>query len=167
MLGYLARSEENRDLRRATLTSHVQVLRDYPPAPSGSDILDTVLEQLQKTSESLWSRWIPKMIGGYFGDLTAVLDQILSSLLEGGQCWMVVGDSRYSGITVSVARILAELAQHRRWAINRCEPIRHMKSSAQQGWRPELAETLIVLENITRPSDSAREGAVAPSSAAN
>jgi hypothetical protein len=145
MLGYLTRTEDNRDLRQATLTSHVQLMRDYPSAPSGSDTLNAVLKQLQEVKESLWSPWIPQMIGGYFRDLTAVLDQVIPNLLDGGQCWMVVGDSCYSRITVPVARILSELSQQQGWSINRCEPIRHMRSSAQQGWRPELAETLIVL----------------------
>ena len=145
MLGYLAHSESNRDLRQATLASHVQLLRDYPTAPSGSETLNSVLKQLREVKESLWSSWIPQMIGGYFNDLTAVLNQVISSLSDRGQCWMVVGDSRYAGITIPVAKILGELSACERWTVYRCEPIRHMKSSAQQGWCPELAETLIVL----------------------
>lgn len=145
MLGYLKRSEDNRELRQATLSSHVQVFRDYPPAPSGSATLNSVIEQLQETKKLLWDKWIPSMIGGYFGDLSAVLNSIIPSLLNDGQCWIVVGDSRYAGITVPVAQILRELSEHQGWTIERCEPIRHMKSSAQQGWRPELAESLIVL----------------------
>jgi hypothetical protein len=145
MLGYLTRSEDNRNLRQATLTSHVQLMRDYPPAPGGSDTLHSVLKQLQETKESLWSPWIPQMIGGYFSDLADVLSKVISSLSGDGQCWMVVGDSRYSGITVPVGCILSELSRDRGWTIDRCEPIRHMRSSAQQGWRPDLAETLIVL----------------------
>lgn len=145
MLGYLTSWTDNRELRHATLRSHVQVFRDYPQPPKGSATLNTVIEQLQEARKSLWDKWIPSMIGSYFSELTAVLNRIIPSLLDDGQCWMVVGDSRYAGITVPVAQVLAELSEHQGWAIKRCEPIRHMKSSAQQGWRPELAESLIVL----------------------
>lgn len=147
MLGYLKQSEDNRALRLTTLTSHVQVLRDYPSAPGGSATLCSVIEQLHEAKKSLWDPWIPQMIGGYFSDLITVLSQVLSSLSDGGRCWIVVGDSRYAGITIPVARILGELAKHRGWTLDRCESIRHMRSSHQQGWRPELAETLIVLRN--------------------
>ena len=151
MLGYLTRYEDNRELRKTTLTSHVQVLRDYSPAPIGSATLNSVIAQLQDSKKSLWDSWIPEMIGAYFSDLIVVIDRVLSSLLDDGQCWIVIGDSRYAGITVPVARILGELSEHRGWRIDRCEPIRHMKSSAQQGWRPELAESLIVLGPSARP----------------
>lgn len=149
MLGYLTRSQDNRALRNATLRSHVQVFREYPPAPNGSTTLNSVIERLQASEKLLWDKWIPSMIGGYFSDLMAVLHRIMPSLLDGGQCWIVVGDSRYAGITVPVARILAELSENQGWTIERCEPIRHMKSSAQQGWRPELAESLIVLRPLS------------------
>jgi DNA methylase len=157
MLGYLTRSEDNRALRHATLRSHVQVFREYPPGPTGSATLNSVIEQLQEVRKSLWDKWIPSMIGAYFSDLIVVLNRIISSLLDDGQCWMVVGDSRYAGITVPVAHILSELSEHQGWTIERCEPIRHMKSSAQQGWRPDLAETLIVLRHAPR-SDISNNG---------
>ena len=65
MLGYLTHSEGNRNLRQATLTSHVQTLcATIPPAPNGSNTLNSVLEQLKEAKESLWSPWIPQMIGG-------------------------------------------------------------------------------------------------------
>ena len=111
------------------------------PLQAAPPLSTSVIEQLQEAKKLLWDKWIPSMIGGYFSDLTAVLNRIISSLLDDGQCWIVVGDSRYAGITVPVAQILSELSQHQGWTIERCEPIRHMKSSAQQGWRPELAET--------------------------
>jgi hypothetical protein len=149
MLGYLAHYEDNRELRRATLASHVQILRDYPLAPTGSSTLGSVIGQLRESKKSLWDPWIPHMIGAYFSDLKSVIEKITSNLSNDGQCWVVVGDSRYAGVNVPVARILEELSIHHEWIIDRSEPIRHMKSSAQQGWRPELAETLIVL----RPSN--------------
>ncbi|MEU8010389.1 DNA methyltransferase [Micromonospora parva] len=145
MLGYLTKRDDNRHLRNATLSSHVQLLREYSPPPVGSPTLDTVLERLNGAQGELWSPWIPHMIGSYFSDLMTVVDRLRPRLRDDAQCWIVVGDSRYKGVTVPVAKILTELVQERHWTVQHSAPIRHMKSSAQQGGRPELAESLIVL----------------------
>ncbi len=145
MLGYLRESADNRLLRTATLTSHVQLARDYPQSPNGSPLLDSTLDQLDKVKGKLWSPWIPAMIGGYFADLLTVLAHVRSSLDEQGKCWMVVGDSSYSGTPIPVAKILQELAPAHGWHVAEARPFRHMKSSAQQGWRANLAESIVVL----------------------
>jgi hypothetical protein len=59
---------------------------------------------------------------------------------------MVVGDSRYAGIDVPVATIVAEMAPGLGFEPLRVEPCRSMRASPQQGGRAELAESLIVLE---------------------
>lgn len=59
---------------------------------------------------------------------------------------MVVGDSRYDGVDVPVAKILGELAEADGWELKRIEPIRSMRTAPQQGGRAELPESLIVLE---------------------
>lgn len=147
ILGYLRESADNRLLRTATLTSHVQLARNYPQSPNGSSLLDSTLEQLDKVKDKLWSPWIPAMIGGYFADLLTVLTHVRSSLDKHGKCWMVVGDSSYSGTPIPVARILQELAPAHGWHVTEARPLRHMKSSAQQGWRANLAESIVVLQN--------------------
>ena len=152
MLGYLKNTNDNRDLRNATLTSHVQLVREYPRAPEGSRTLEIVLEQLNEVKEVLWSKWIPQMIGGYFADLIAVLRKVMSNLQDHAECWIVVGDSRYGGVTVPVPQILRELSLQEGWEITRCDPVRHMRSSVQQGWRQDLAESLIVFRSA--PSEN-------------
>ena len=59
---------------------------------------------------------------------------------------MVVGDSRYGGVSIPVAQILEELAPHLGFQVVNSEPFRSMRSSAQQGGAKELAESLLVLE---------------------
>lgn len=145
MLGYLAQSSENRALRRATLSSHVQISREFAPRPAGSQLLETTASALRETTANLWSPWIPAMVDAYFSDLVAVLSNVGASLSQGAQVWMVVGDSRYAGVDVPVGAVLCELAAANGWTINHAQPIRHMRSSAQQGGRSELAESLIVL----------------------
>lgn len=146
VLGYLHSSHSNRELRTSTLASHVQLAREFPPAPHGSATLDHALDQLETIRSELWSPWLPSMVGGYFHDLTIVLDKVHRALKPDGTTWMVVGDSRYSGIPVRVAQIISELSSTRQWKIDSIRPVRHMRSSVQQGWVPELAESLIVMK---------------------
>ena len=145
MLGYLKGSECNRALRISTLCSHVQISRNFLPAPLESSILTTTLEQLVARRSELWDRRIPEMVGGYFADLIAVLDRIFRVLTPGGSTLMVVGDSRYAGIQIATAEIISEIAQGRGWKLCGIEPFRSMRASAQQGGRRELAESLIIL----------------------
>ena len=63
-LGYLTGSEANRDLREATLSSHVQILRKFEPAPEGSKRLTKVINALVSVREQLWNPHIPEMVGG-------------------------------------------------------------------------------------------------------
>ena len=89
------------------------------------------------------------MVGGYFADLLRVIGRVQRRLNAGGSTWLVVGDSRYAGIRISTADIVAELAMASGWRLKQIEPFRSMRSSAQQGGRPELSETLIVIEAST------------------
>lgn len=146
MVGYLREASENRALRNATLTSHVQLVREYAAAPPGSTSLEKCLVALEQSLDSLWSPWIPKMIGGYFADLTGVVDRVWSLLQPTAQTWIVVGDSQYANTHIPVATILLELADTHGWIVAHHEPIRHMKSSPQQGWKAKLVETLLVLK---------------------
>lgn len=146
MLGYLKETQDNRRLRTSTLSSHVQLMREYAPAPDGSSTLLACLAQLDTVAHSLWSQWIPKMIGAYFADLITVIEKVYTHLGPSAEAWIVVGDSQYADTLVPVADILAELAVSRGWHIHRQEPIRHMKSSPQQGWKPKLAESLLVIK---------------------
>lgn len=146
MLGYLKSSEGNLQLRKATLSSHVQVSRSFAPPPPNSRILDQAMLQLIEARSQLWDRRIPDMVGGYFADLMTIIRRIGSRLSTQGSLWLVVGDSQYAGIPISTADIIGQLASTEGWAIRGFEPFRSMRLSAQQGGRPELAETLIKLE---------------------
>lgn len=146
MLGYLSSQGSNRVLRTSTLCSHVQIKRNFAEPPAGSRHLDLALESLRKIRSELWSPWIPDMIGGYFHDMRLVLDSLRTKLNARGEVWAVVGDSRYAGIRVPVANILADLAPSLGYQTLNLEPFRSMRSSAQQGGRRELDETLLVLQ---------------------
>ena len=87
------------------------------------------------------------MVGGYFADLVDVLNQLRRLLVSSGSAWIVVGDSRYAGVQVPVAKVLQELMCTRGWDVLAVEPFRSMRTSAQQGGSKRLAEQLLVLQN--------------------
>ena len=145
MLGYLGASTDNQRLRRATLSSHVQIKREFATVPKGSRRLARVMNLLQNHRDALWCPWIPEMVGGYFADMGRILSGCAERLQAGGQVWMVVGNSQYAGISIAVDRILMDLAPQ--WGLRSVsrEPFRSMRASAQQGGRADLAETLVIL----------------------
>lgn len=145
-LGYLKTFDGNRRLREATLSSHVQVSRSFARPPSGSPLLDEAMIGLIEARKELWDARIPDMVGAYFADMMSIIGSIGGKLSPEGSLWLVVGDSRYAGIQISTAEIIGQLAAQRNWRLRGYEPFRSMRLSAQQGGRPELAETLIMLE---------------------
>ena len=147
-LGYLNGPESNSVLRSATLSSHVQISREFASPPNDSATLVEVIGKLEDKRLDLWNPNIPSMVGAYFSDLLEVLDHIDRILVEGGSAWMVVGDSRYAGVEIPVANVLEELACTRGWEILAKEPFRMMPTSPQQGGEKTLAEQLLVLKKI-------------------
>ncbi len=145
MLGYLTSAHDNRTLRVSTLSSHVQIQREFSPAPTGSTTLEAALAALKQKQSDLWDSRLPDMVGAYFADMYGVISSVGEALSDQGEIWMVVGDSRYSGIDVRVADILVELAPSLGFELVSQEPFRSMRASPQQGGALELAESLVVL----------------------
>jgi hypothetical protein len=146
MMGYLKGAPENRQLREATLRSHVQIKRDLSAStPLPGSLLEQTLGELATVQPKLWNQEIPAMIAAYFEDIGAILAGLSVRLRERGRVYMVVGDSRYAGVDVPVAGILAEQAPSHGFELVRAEPFRSMRASPQQGGGHELSETLLVL----------------------
>ena len=149
-LGYLKNGAANQRLRASTISSHVQIGREFPDAPRGSSALNAITKRLVARRDELWDPRIPEMVGAYFADLSVVLDHVYRALAPGGSAWMVIGDSSYAGIQIPSAEIVAQISSKRGWKVAAME-FRSMRSSAQQGGRHELAENLLVLrKKITR-----------------
>lgn len=147
MLGYINDSAQNRTLRESTLSSHVQIGRDFALPPPGSLTLARVLEQLDEARPTLWSRHLPEMVGGYFADMNGVIDAARMALNPQGSICAVVGDSQYGGVAIPVAKILEELAQSKGHQVKR-ERVRSMRSSPQQGGRAELPESVLTIRDF-------------------
>lgn len=144
VLGYLDDRSANQALRLQTLSSHVQINRKYPEAPKGSPKLDACLSKLDDVRATLWNRNIPEMIGAYFSEMLSIVRAVEKNLATGGSMWIVIGDSRYSEVGIESAEILAELAETSKLLVDRIDPFRQMRTSAQQGGREQLAESLLV-----------------------
>jgi hypothetical protein len=144
-LGYLTNGAANKSLRASTISSHVQIAREFPEAPRGSSTLNAIVKQLATRRRDLWDARIPEMVGAYFADLSAVLDHIHRALSPDGSAWMVIGDSSYTGVQIPAAEIVAQITSKRGWKVDTIEPFRSMRASAQQGGRHELAENLLIL----------------------
>jgi hypothetical protein len=148
MLGHLSTTEDNRVLRIGTLTSHVQIKRDFAAAPTASKRLTKTLKKLSAKKSDLWSPHIPAMLGAYFNELESLLSTLKVILARRGSVWMVVGDSQYAGVRINVAKILIDLATNTGFHVRSTEPFRSMRSSPQQGGRAELPETLLIFDNV-------------------
>jgi hypothetical protein len=143
MLGYLESSQGNASLRRSTLSSHVQISREFDAAPR-TLTLDKALRALNRVTDDLWDARIPAMVGAYFSDLQKLLQVSAQLLPPKGQAWFVVGDSQYANVQVQVAKVLTELAPAAGLRVERIAPFRSMRVSPQQSGRHMLSEDLVV-----------------------
>jgi hypothetical protein len=149
MLGYLSNPASNRELRRSTLRSHVQVQWDAPSSDVcvPSKILKRTLTRLSVVRDDLWDPRLVEMVRDYFVDMTTILGALKAVLRRRGHAFVVVGDSRYSGVRIDTASILAEIACAAGFTVVAQAPIRSMRSSAQHGGRRDLTEACIVLRS--------------------
>jgi len=144
-LEYLNSSFANKTLREQTFRNHVQIKRSFEVNKSMSRTLDTTIDNLRQVRSYLWDRDIPEMIAAYFDDMRTVLKALRKRLSSGGRVYMVLGDSRYGGVDVPVARILSEEISALGFEAVGIEPFRSMRASPQQGGRSELGENLMTL----------------------
>jgi len=144
LLGYLRSRTDNTVLRNQTVRSHVQIKRDFSAAELDSAELRRVYRALCRRRSELWDHDIAEMVRAYFGDMAMILQQIRTKLRFGGRAFLAVGNSKYAGVVIDTAKILAELAPSVGLKCVSTSPIRSMRASAQQGGREELNESLIV-----------------------
>lgn len=147
---YLSTAADNSSLRKSTIRSHVQIKRDFSFEAVASPSLAPVLEALGSVKNDLWNKNIPDMVGAYCADMQGIMEVSTNNLVGGGQLYMIVGDSQYAGVQVPVGTILSEIGSSLNLQVVKSEPFRSMRASPQQGGRPELAETLIVLRKPHR-----------------
>jgi len=144
MLGYLSWKQDNSILRNQTLRSHVQIKRSFDTLRDISPKLDRSYDALVRVRRKLWNRHIPEMVSSYFCDMASILMDVHSKLRRNGRIFIAVGSSKYGGVLIDVAGIRTELAIASGLNFVDSSAIRSMRSSAQQGGRRELSESIIV-----------------------
>jgi hypothetical protein len=103
------------------------------------------MSKLQARRGEMWNKNIPDMVRAYFDDLVIILSRLHDKIVPGGSVMMVVGDSRYAGVSVDVGKILVELGNTIGFELSDLSSMRSMRSSAQQGGTYDLDETLVHL----------------------
>jgi hypothetical protein len=150
LLGYLSSSASNRTLREATLRSHVQIKRSYDGEIPPSAKFKKTMRALNKKTGELWNCDIPSMVSAYFADMSKIIGGLAETMSDQADIMMVIGDSRYAGVSVDVAAICAEIAPAFGFKAKSSRPIRSMRASAQQGGDRVLSETLLHLQRQKR-----------------
>ena len=145
MLGYLRNRHDNARLRKRTLTSHVQVSKQFSSLRTPPEKLTETLEKILEVQEKLWDLRIPKMLETYFFEMSGLLQKLYLSKKVGGRVWIIVGNSQYAGVEVETGQILAEIARDIGFKVLRNKIIRKMRTSPQQGGIPRLGENILVL----------------------
>lgn len=148
MLGYLNSAPDNRDLRRRTLRSHVQLKWSSTPRYAVSALLDETLEALRAARADLWNPNIPEMVGFYFDDLCRVFQQLARILPTGRHAVVAIGDSQYAGVHIDVALILIESLGTLGFKLSERGAIRSMRNSSQHGGSFDLSEHCLVFERV-------------------
>ena len=127
----------------SSVRSHVQVKRYFDKCEYNSSTLSKTLRKLDKSRDLLWNKEIPEMVSAYFQDMGNLIHLIKNRLTKNGSMHLIVGDSAYAGIKIPVADILCEIAEEMRFKEIYIEDLRKMKTSAQQGWKNVLSESIV------------------------
>jgi len=116
--------EELINLRQAmvscTVENRVKQLGDYSNSYDRiseifqkQNLINTIIEYLeqQKKDKKLNNNGIPRMVKGYFYEMTAVISECFRILKRDGLLFMVNDNVRYAGISIPVDLILSKIAQ--------------------------------------------------------
>lgn len=82
-------------------------------AADGQDLLQSILKYLdaQRASGALNNTGIPRMVRGYFYEMSCIIAECARVLKSGAPLFMVNDNVRYAGASISVDMILSDIAQ--------------------------------------------------------
>jgi len=147
-LGFVNSYKDVRRLRRATFCSHVQVKWKKDEARL-SESLKSLVTEIVGDGNGLWNNIIPKMIGGYFLDMQAVLGELKRIMRPHGKLCIVVGTSSYYKVAIPTDLLLAGLAEDIGFRFEELRIVRKLKRSTQQArvngvTQPALRESILI-----------------------
>jgi hypothetical protein len=144
ILGYIGKFTDERELRKSTLTSHVQIPLPETAYPDVDEI-HTFIKHLKGMNGNLWNKNIPNMVKGYFNDMDLLIGQFYNKLNHGGKAYINVSNSAYGNKICEVDLILARIAEKNNLAVEEIRVARNINSSSQQSVKVPIRESVIVL----------------------
>lgn len=143
ILGYLRTYADERELRKSTLRSHVQIAWASVNAPKITDLTE-VLNKIEQHRDELWNKSIPEMISGYFADMNTIFESLYKKLKSRTRIYIDVGNSSYYRIPIETDSIIGQIAEANGFQVDEIRIARYLKSSGQQD-SAKLRESIIVL----------------------
>jgi DNA modification methylase len=124
------RSDQER-FRENSIASHVHYIWKRKEQSKGSETVNSIIIPILK-AQKLWSNRIPEMLFRYFSDLDAFLHHLSKNLTNGAIVGIVVGNSVYGGVPISVDTLLAEMAVDQGFQCLGIKVYRKVVASSQQ-----------------------------------
>ncbi|MFM9877714.1 MAG: hypothetical protein ACKVOG_07680 [Rhodoglobus sp.] len=146
--GFVTSSSEMTGLRKKSMRSHLGA--DLRTVSSPNEALEEFVD-LMDTETSAWRMGVPMLMRGYFEDLRDVLSQSARALAPGGRCFVVVGNSAFSGVIFPVDVLAARMARECGFSKATVVTTRHLTVAPQQrvslvGLEAYMRESIVVLE---------------------
>ena len=144
ILGYLTSYTSQRQLRRSTLRSHVQIRWPDEDIPNIEELIQ-VVKLIEAQRNELWNESIPEMVKGYFADMNSIFETLERKMKGGSKAYIVVGNSSYANIPIDTDIFLAKIAETNHFKVEEIRIARYLRSSGQQDSQ-KIRESIIVLK---------------------
>lgn len=145
ILGYLKTYKDERELRKNTLRSHVQIAWQKGETLKIKK-LEKTLKEIEKHRKEFWNNSIPEMIKGYFIDMNIILKSLHKKMKIDSKAYINVGNSSYFKSIIETDAIIAELAEMNKFQVDDIRVARYLKSSGQQDSK-RIRESIVILTN--------------------
>lgn len=126
--GFVRSYDDAIRLRKASLRSHLGA--DLSRPSREIEVLERVIALMDRDASS-WRMGVPVALRGYFDDMSRILEQC-RRVLDGGTCYIVVGNSAYGGAIVPTDALLAKLGLEAGFSCAEVRVVRHLTVAPQQ-----------------------------------
>lgn len=131
MIGFYRDYEEIKKLRYELIRSHVEARAKYKSVGyEQPQELSMIVDKLK--AKNLPNRNVIGLVEGYFEDMHIFLAEMRRVLKNNGNLCIVIGDSRYGGISVPAGEIVIEIAKNLEFELVRNTFARDKGNSPQQ-----------------------------------
>lgn len=146
--GFVQQTSELRNLRKASLRSHLSADMARPKVRFQE--LESLIGLMDQKSSS-WRMGVPELLRGYFSDIVEVLKQCRLRLAPGGACFVVVGNSAFGGTIIPSDTLTAMAGEVAGFSNIELWVARHLTVAPQQraqlkGYESYMRESIVVLK---------------------